>query len=65
MSLKRGDVSLLQNMLDNYRDMGANMSIKFHFLDSHLERFAENCGDASDAEREWFHQDVKIMEERY
>ena len=46
-------------------DMGANMSMKFHFLDSHLDRFAENCGDVSDAQREWFHQDVKIMEEQY
>ena len=62
---KRSDdyVSLVQNMLDNYRDIGANMSIKFHFLDSHLDRFPENCGDVSDEHGERFHQDIKIMEE--
>ena len=62
---KRSDdyVSLVQNMLDNYRDISANMSIKFHFLDSHLDRFPENCGDVSDEHGERFHQDIKIMEE--
>ena len=41
-------VSLVQNMLDNYCDSGVNMSIKVHFLNSHLDRFSENCGDVSD-----------------
>ena len=58
-------VSLIQNMLDNYRDIGANINIKLHFLDSHLVRFPENCGDVSDEQGEQFHQDIKIMEERY
>ena len=64
---KRSDdyVSLVQNMLDNYRDIGPNMSIKVHFLDSHLHRFPENCGDVSDEHAERFHQDIKIMEARF
>ena len=45
-------VLLVQNMLDNYHDIGANMSIKVHFLDSHLDRFPENCGDVSDEQGE-------------
>ena len=64
---KRSDdcVSPLQNMLDNYRDIGANMSIKVHFLGSHLHRFPENCGDVSDEHAERINQDIKIMEERF
>ena len=50
-------------MLDNYHEVGANMSIKVHFLDSHLDRFPENCGDVSDEQEKRFHQDIKIMEE--
>ena len=64
---KRSDdcVSLVENMLDNYSNIGANMNIKVHFLDSHLHRFPENCGDVSDEHAERFHQDIKIMEERF
>ena len=52
-------------MMNNYRDIGADMSIKVHFLHSHLDRFPENCGDVSDEQGEHFHQDIKEMEERY
>ena len=31
-------ISLVQNMLNNYHDVGVNMSIKVHFLDSHLNK---------------------------
>ena len=41
------------------------MSIKVHFLHSHLDCFPENLGALSDELRERFHQDVKEMEERY
>ena len=41
------------------------MSIKVHFLHSHLDRFPENLGALSDEQGEKFHQDVKEMEERY
>ena len=45
--------------------MGCNMSIKVHFLFNHVERFPDNLGDVSDEQGERFHQDIKIMEERY
>ena len=56
---------LVDRMLASYREIGANMSIKVHFLHSHLDRFPENCGDVSDEQGERFHQDIKVMEEWY
>ena len=41
------------------------MSRKVHFLHSHLDRFPENLGDVSVGQGERFHQDIKVMEERY
>ena len=41
------------------------MSIKVHFLQSHLDRFPENLGDFSEEQGKRFHQDIKVMEERY
>ena len=38
------------------------MSIKVHFLFSHIENFPENLGDVSDEQSERFHQDIKIMD---
>jgi len=56
---------VVQNCLNSYRNLGYNMSIKVHFLFSHIENFPENLGDVSDEQGEGFHQDIKIMEERY
>ena len=41
------------------------MSIKIHFLHSHLDKFPSNLGAVSDEQGERFHQDIKVMEERY
>ena len=56
---------LVDKMLTSYREIRAKMSIKVHFLHSHLDKFPENCGDVSDEQVERFHQDIKLMEERY
>lgn len=56
---------LVQRMLSDYKNIGANMSIKVHFLHSHLDSFPENLGDYSEEQGERFHQDIKVMEERY
>lgn len=56
---------LVNNMLINFRDLGCNMSIKVHYLHSHLDRFPENLGDMSEEQGERFHQDIKTMEDRY
>ncbi len=43
---------LVSNLISTFRDIGANMSIKMHFLFSHLDRFPENLGDMSDEQGE-------------
>ena len=52
-------------MITNFRNLGCNMSIKLHYLDSHLDRFPENLGDFSEEQGKRFHKDIKIIEERY
>jgi hypothetical protein len=41
------------------------MSLKIHFLHSHLEFFPDNLGAVSDEHGERFHQDIASMEKRY
>ena len=37
------------------------MSIKVHFLHSHLDKFLDNCGDVSDEQGDQFHQYIKTL----
>ena len=57
--------SIVQDLLSSYQAIGARMSIKMHFLASHLDYFPNNCGDYSEEQGERFHQDIRVMEERY
>ena len=41
------------------------MSLKIHFLESHLDFFRENLGEVSDEHGERIHQDILAMEKRY
>ena len=50
--------------MHNLQALGAEMSTKIHFLNSHLNYFPENCGDYSEEQGERFHQDIRMMEER-
>ncbi|UYV77433.1 hypothetical protein LAZ67_15001016 [Cordylochernes scorpioides] len=45
--------------------LGCNMSLKIHFLHSHLDFFPDNLGAVSDEHGERFHQDISSMEKRY
>jgi len=56
---------LVNNLLQSYQKLGCNMSLKIHFLHSHLDFFLENCGAVSDEHGERFHQDISSMEKRY
>lgn len=56
---------LVTNMLTAFRNLGCNMSIKMHYLYSHMDRFLENLGSMSDEQGERFHQEMKEMENRY
>ena len=43
---------------------GCRMSVKLHFLSSHLDFFQENLGDFNKKHGERFHQDIEPMERR-
>jgi hypothetical protein len=45
--------------------MGSNMSLKIHFLNSHLNFFPPNLDAVSDEYGERFHQGISTMEKRY
>lgn len=57
--------TIVEGLLKNYKKLGCNMSLKVHFLHSHLDYFPDNLGDCSDEQGERFHQDISEMEERY
>jgi hypothetical protein len=50
--------------LTSYKAMECNVSLKIHFLESHLV-FSENFDKASDEHDERFYQDIMGMEKRY
>ena len=58
-------ITLVDNLIKSFHALGCNMSIKLHFLHSHLDRFPENLGDVSDEQGERFHQDIKTIEKWY
>jgi site-specific DNA-adenine methylase len=56
---------IVRELLDSYQVLGCNMSLKIHFLHSHLEFFPYNLGAVSDEHGERFHHDIASMEKRY
>ena len=56
---------VVENMVIAFGKLGCNMSIKLHYMYSHLDFFSDNMGDISDEHGERFHQDIKTMERRY
>jgi hypothetical protein len=56
---------IVSDLLMAYKAKGCNMSLKVHFLDSHLDFFPENLGAVSDEHGERFHQDIYNMKKRY
>ena len=55
----------VQTLLHTYHNLGCRMSLKIHFLDSHLTFFPDNLGMVSDEQGERFHKDIQLMERRY
>ncbi|KAL4702209.1 hypothetical protein ACJJTC_012341 [Scirpophaga incertulas] len=55
----------INRMLDAYQKLGCNMSLKIHFLHSHLSFFPDNMGSVSDEHGERFHQEIAEYEKRY
>ncbi|GBM40782.1 hypothetical protein AVEN_80792-1 [Araneus ventricosus] len=58
-------ISIVEEMIKNFHILGCSMSLKVHFLDSHLVYFPENVGAVSEEQGERFHQDIKELERRY
>ena len=56
---------LVGNILSAFHDLRCKMSIKVHFLFSHLDKFPDNLGAVRDEQTERFHQDFMAVEERY
>ena len=56
---------LVDEMLEAFCDLGCKMSIKLHYVNSHLDQFPENLGDVSEEQGEQFYQDLKTIEDRY
>ena len=57
--------NLVDMMLENFQALDGRISIKLHYVFSHLDYFPENFGDVSKKQGEGFHQDIRTMEERY
>jgi hypothetical protein len=57
--------NIVNKMLDAFKDLGCNVTLKLHFLHSHLDYFAENLGSFSEGQGEGLHTDVKETERRY
>ena len=55
----------IEKLLKSYEDMGYRMSLKIHFLHSHLNFFPPNLGAVSDEHGERFHQDIRKMGSNY
>ena len=55
----------IEKLLKSYEDMGCRMSLKIHFLLSHLNFSLPNHGAVSNEYGERFHQDITKMESNY
>ena len=58
-------VDMVDDMLNAYEQLGARMSLKMHFLHSHLDFFFPNLGKVSNKQGERFNQDISVIEGRY
>lgn len=56
---------IVEEMLEHFKALGCKMSVKVHFLYSHIDYFPNNLGAVSEEQGERFHQDIKTMETRY
>ena len=48
-------ISVVEDLMKYFENYGARMSLKMHFLRSHLNYFPENCGGYSKEQGERFH----------
>ena len=55
---------LVEDLLHTSQIVECNISLKIHFLHSHLDFLPPNLGAISDKHGERFHQDISTMEKR-
>lgn len=56
---------IVREMLDAFELTGVHMSLKIHFLNTHLDFFMRQLATESDEHGERFHQEIMRMENRY
>ena len=56
---------LVADLIESYGKFGSTMSVKMHYLFSHIDFFPENLGAVSDEQGERCHQDLSEIESRY
>ena len=54
-------VDMVEQMIGTFGRMGCRMSLKIHFLHSHLDFSPPNLGAVSDERAERFHQDISVI----
>ena len=52
----------VRNMLDKFKLLSCKMSLKLHFLASHLDCSPPNLGAVSEEQGERFHHDLKDVD---
>jgi hypothetical protein len=57
-------VTIVANMLENFKVLGCLMSLKINFLKSHFDISPANLGAVSEEQGERFHQDIKEIDRR-
>ena len=55
----------VENLLEAFKEKGCRMSLKIHFLHTHLDFFPANLGAISEEQGDRFHQDIQAMAARY
>ena len=58
-------IDIVGNRIEAFRRLCSRMSLKLHFLRSHIQFFPENLGVVSDEHGERFHQDIAVVETTY
>ena len=63
---QRDDYAMVvSNLIESYEKLSCRMSLKLHFLHSHLDFFWDNLGNVSEEHGERFHQDIQVTEKCY
>ena len=55
----------IETLMQTYCKLGSRMSLKMHYLHSHLDFFRSNLVDVSEEHGRRFYQDIQVVEKRY